>query len=93
MPLRIVNYQKKKSKLAWFSQNDLSNIISQRWAPGNSHRQVEIYNNVRYLSVLLQVVVQDLRVGLLVRCQDVHEGGWGVGSSSRGVDGSPAAQS
>lgn len=45
------------------------------------------------LSVLLQVVVQNLRVGLLVRCQDVHEGGRGVASGSRGVDGSPAPQS
>ncbi len=46
-----------------------------------------------YLSVLLQVVVQNLRVGLLMRCQDVHEGGRGVASGSRGVDGSPAPQS
>lgn len=45
------------------------------------------------LSILLQVVVQNLRVGLLVRCQDVHEGGRGVASGSRGVDGSPAPQS
>lgn len=45
------------------------------------------------LSVLLQVVVQNLRVGLLVRRQDVHEGGRGVASGSRGVDGSPATQS
>lgn len=45
---------------------------------------------VHYLSVLLQVVVQDLRVGLLVWCQDVHEGGRGIASSSRRIDGSPA---
>lgn len=45
------------------------------------------------LSVLLQVVVQNLRVGLLVRCQDVHEGGRGVASGGRGVDGSSAPQS
>lgn len=45
------------------------------------------------LSVLLQVVMQNLRVGLLVRCQDVHEGCRGVASGSRGVDGSSAPQS
>lgn len=45
------------------------------------------------LSVLLQVVVQDLRMGLLVWCQDVHEGGRGIASGSRGVDRSPAPQS
>lgn len=47
---------------------------------------------LRYLAVLLQVVVQDLRVGLLVRCQDVHEGGGGIAGRSRGVDGSCAPQ-
>lgn len=46
-----------------------------------------------YLSVLLQVVVQDLRVGLLMWRQDVHERGRGVASGGRGIDGSPAAQS
>lgn len=54
---------------------------------------VEKKKAVRYLSILLQVVVQNLRMGLLVRCQDVHEGSWGVASSSRGVDGSSASQS
>lgn len=38
------------------------------------------------------MVVQDLRVGLLVRCQDVHEGGWSITSRSWGVDGTTAAQ-
>lgn len=42
------------------------------------------------LSVLLQVMVQNLRMGLLVRCQDVHERGRGVARGGRGVDGSPA---
>lgn len=45
------------------------------------------------LSVLLQVVVQDLGVGLLVRGENVHEGGGGVASSSGGVDGTPTPQS
>lgn len=45
-----------------------------------------------YLPVLLQVVVQDLRVGLLMRGQDVHEGGGGVGSRRGRVDGAAAAQ-
>lgn len=45
------------------------------------------------LSVLLQVVVQDLGVGLLVWGEDVHEGGGGVASSSRGVDGTTTPQS
>lgn len=44
------------------------------------------------LSVLLQVVVQYLRMSLLVWCQDVHEGGRGVASSSRWVDWSPTPQ-
>lgn len=44
------------------------------------------------LSVLLQMVVQNLRVGLLVWCQDVHEGGRSVACSGRRIDGSPAAQ-
>lgn len=43
------------------------------------------------LSILLQVMVQNLRVGLLVWCQDVHEWGWGIASSSWGVDGSPTS--
>lgn len=47
---------------------------------------------LRYLAVLLQVVVQDLRVGLLVRRQDVHERSGGVAGRSRGVDGSRAPQ-
>lgn len=46
-----------------------------------------------YLSVLLQVVVQNLRMGLLMRSQDVHEGSRGVARSSRGVDGPSTAQS
>lgn len=45
------------------------------------------------LSVLLQVVVQNLRMGLLMRCQDVHEGRRSVSGCSRGVDGSSAPQS
>lgn len=45
------------------------------------------------LSILLQVVMQNLRVGLLVWRQDVHEGGRSIASGSRGVDGSPAPQS
>lgn len=45
-----------------------------------------------YLPVLLQVVVEDLRVGLLMRGQDVHEGGGGVRRRRRGVDGAAAAQ-
>lgn len=45
-----------------------------------------------YLAVLLQVVVQNLRVGLLVRCQDVHVGGWSVASGRRGVDGPAGPQ-
>lgn len=44
------------------------------------------------LSVLLQVVVQDLGVGLLMRSQDVHEGSWGVAGCGWRVDGSPTAQ-
>ena len=48
--------------------------------------------SVWYLSILLQVVVQDLGVGLLVRSQDVHEGRGGVASPGGGVDGPPAAQ-
>lgn len=48
---------------------------------------------ILYLSILLQVVVQDLRMGLLMRSQDVHEGGRGIACSSWGVDGSSAAQS
>lgn len=44
------------------------------------------------LSVLLQVVVQDLGVGLLVWGQDVHEGGRGVARRCGGVDGAPTAQ-
>lgn len=44
------------------------------------------------LSVLLQVVVQNLRVGLLVWCQDMHEWSWSVAGSGRRVDGTPAAQ-
>lgn len=48
---------------------------------------------MQYLSILLQVVVQNLRVGLLMWCQDVHEGSWGVASSSRRVDWSSAPQS
>jgi len=45
-----------------------------------------------YLPVLLQVVVEDLRVGLLMRGQDVHERGRGVRRRRRGVDGTAAAQ-
>ena len=45
-----------------------------------------------YLCFLLQVVVQDLRVLLLVRRQDVHEGGLGVAGGGRRVDGAPTAQ-
>lgn len=44
------------------------------------------------LAILLQVVVQNLRVGLLVRGQDVHEGGWSVAGGSRGVDGPTGPQ-
>lgn len=47
---------------------------------------------VFYLSILLQVVVQNLRMGLLMWSQDVHEGGRGVACSSWGVDGSSTAQ-
>lgn len=50
------------------------------------------HTHTQYLSILLQMVVQDLRVGLLVRCQDVHEGGWSITSRSWGVDGTTAAQ-
>lgn len=45
-----------------------------------------------YLAILLQVVVQNLRVGLLVRGQDVHEGGWSVASGSWGIDGTAGPQ-
>lgn len=45
-----------------------------------------------YLSILLQVVVQNLRMGLLVWSQDVHEGGRGVARRRWGVEGSSAAQ-
>jgi hypothetical protein len=38
------------------------------------------------------MVVQDLREGLLVWCQDVHEGGWSVTSRGWGVDGTTTAQ-
>lgn len=38
------------------------------------------------------MVVQNLRVGLLVWSQDVHEGGRGVARRGRGVDGASAAQ-
>lgn len=59
----------------------------------NKWRQRHQQKHVHYLSILLQVVVQNLRMGLLMRCQDVHEGSWGVARSSRGVDGSSAPQS
>lgn len=49
--------------------------------------------SILYLSILLQVVVQNLRMGLLVWSQDVHEGGRGIARSSWGVDGSSTAQS
>lgn len=42
--------------------------------------------HLHYLAILLQVVVQNLRVGLLVRGQDVHKGGWSVASCSWRVD-------
>lgn len=46
----------------------------------------------RYLSILGEVVVQQLGVGLLVR-QDVEEGSWCVGSRSCSrVQGSRAPQ-
>lgn len=45
-----------------------------------------------YLPILLQVVMQNLGVRLLMGCQDVHEGGWGVRGGSGGVDGAAAAQ-
>lgn len=45
-----------------------------------------------YLAVLLQVMVQDLGVRLLVRGQDVHEGGGRVGSSCGRIDGPPTSQ-
>lgn len=38
------------------------------------------------------MVVQNLRMGLLMWSQDVHEGGGGVARRSRGVDGPSAAQ-
>lgn len=44
------------------------------------------------LPVLLQVVVEDLRVGLLMRGQDVHERGGGVRCRRCRVDGAAAAQ-
>lgn len=45
-----------------------------------------------YLPVLLQVVVEDLRVGLLMWGQDVHERRGGVRSRRGRVDGATAAQ-
>lgn len=48
---------------------------------------------ILYLSILLQVVVQNLRMGLLMWSQDVHEGSRGIARSSWGVDGSSTAQS
>lgn len=48
---------------------------------------------ISYLSILLQVVVQNLRMGLLMWSQDVHKGGRGIACSGCGVDGSAAAQS
>lgn len=45
------------------------------------------------LPILLQVVVQNLRMGLLVRGQDVHEGGWSIPCSSWGVNGPSTPQS
>lgn len=47
---------------------------------------------VSYLPVLLQVVVEDLGVGLLMRGEDVHEGGGGIRRRRGRVDGPPAAQ-
>lgn len=44
------------------------------------------------LPILLQVVVEDLRVRLLMRGEDVHEGGGGVCRRCRRVDGAAAAQ-
>lgn len=38
------------------------------------------------------MVVQNLRMGLLMWSQDVHEGGRGIARRSWGVDGSAAAQ-
>lgn len=55
-------------------------------------KYVSIYIYTLHLSVLLQVVVQNLRVGLLVWCQDMHEWSWSVAGSGRRVDGAPAAQ-
>lgn len=45
------------------------------------------------LSVLCQVVVQQLGVGLLMRGQNVQERSWGVTRSSSRVQGSCPAQS
>lgn len=44
------------------------------------------------LPILLQVVVEDLRVRLLMWGQDVHEGGGGVRRRRCGVDGAATAQ-
>lgn len=44
------------------------------------------------LSVLLEVVVEDLGVRLLVWCQDVHEWGRWVGSGCGRVDGTSGSQ-
>ena len=91
------NYKQKKTR----TKSQLSVFISWflTWTIGvkssciNRWRKTQQQWHFLYLSVLLQVVVQNLRVGLLVRGQDVHEGGRGVGSGSRGVDGTPAPQS
>lgn len=61
------------------------------YCPSNTFFKTESQLGL-YLSVLLQVVVQYLRMSLLVWCQDVHEGGRGVASSSRWVDWSPTPQ-
>lgn len=45
-----------------------------------------------YLSVLCEVMVQQLGVGLLVRWQDVQEGSRGVTRSTPGVQGPCSTQ-
>lgn len=67
--------------------------VTGRWA-GRGHPSAGWggIGGVSYLPVLLQVVVEDLGVGLLMRGEDVHEGGGGIRRRRGRVDGPPAAQ-
>lgn len=52
----------------------------------------QIHNTSAYLSVLSEVMVQQLGVRLLVRWQDVKEGSWGITWCTPGVQGSGPPQ-